>query len=545
MKLRQLLSGLAASALSVNLCAYSPSDQPGVIYKGLQNLDEIANTLSFDRQQSLGTIGKNNVVSSFLSPWDKDRVTEVINSTGDLKQAAKKVIAGTFKPAPLYDLSGFDANIETFMNIVDHGSFLKTYTPEARGITLDDTDALSVPTDTPLTKDLAGTANTATDQKSSSTRIPANTPVYILGQLFDLNDTISPEEDSWFLIWREEFGLKFVRSRHIGRLSSSSVESFREAINKTPKMVRTPRVERTFVYNNYKMLMPGTMPVILGAEEGVLKSVAEGGEGLRSGAILMANRSGTKVVSIDLTGRPWAIYEAKLVSAQLNPKDPDQKLPDHLKSVPVTSTVQNYLEELHNVIFHYPGYAGFERNYHRSFAWGEGITGIDEQRGQDISNFVYKLMLGFGHRLPRYSGDQIREGLAINTIVVDKSTDKESYHKTLVKHCTLGRIASFASNGHIVCIGSVSIEQLGVLDPAAAADALNNGMSFGDLVPLVATSPVGLRDEETGIWTIIPKAAVFPIFKTGPYSSWISRKDDLKIFSFFKDSPSLTTKTEL
>ena len=518
---------LAASALSINLYAYSPDDQQGTLYEGLQNPNKLADTLGLDRKQSLGKVAKNNLASSLLSPWDEKQINSVIEENSDIKQAAKKMISRVFAN-PLFDQSGFAARKEDFLDLVDRGSFLQTYDPKARGVTISDADALFVPTDIPLTKDLAKTANTATDQKSSSTRIPANTPVYIFGQLLDLGPEINPNQDSWFLVWREEFGLKFVRSRHIGQLSQSDIEEFERLVKSKPEIVRTERVEREFREGNFKMLMPGTMPLHK-----------------NDGTYQLAKREGRGGETIPFNDKTGTVYRAKLTEATLLSKDEIVGLNYHVKQVPINPTIQNYLQELHNIIFHYPDYVDSERNYHRSFAWGEGETGIDEQHGQDISNFVYKLMLGFGHRLPRYSGHQIKEGLDINTITVDYSEDKESHYKTLVEHCTLGRIASFTPSAHMVCIGSVSMAQLRLLDPGAATDALNNGMQEEDLVPLVATSPVGFKDVETGNWTIVPKAAIFPIFKTGPYSSWISRTENFKVFSFFKDSPKLTTKTEL
>ncbi|MCW7555765.1 hypothetical protein NX722_24675 [Endozoicomonas gorgoniicola] len=527
MKYRVFSLMLAASALSINLYAYSPDDQQGTLYKGLQNLNKLADTMGLDRKQSLGTVGINNLISSFLSPWNEVRINYLIKRTGNIKQVAKDVISGAFAN-PLFDLSGFAVQKEDFLDLVERSSFLQTYDPKARGVTISDADALFVPTDTPLTKDLAKTANTATDQKSSSTRIPANTPVFIFGQLFDLPAKISPDEDSWFLVWREEFGLKFVRSRHIGRLSQSDIEEFERLVTSKPEIVRTGRVEREFHEDNFKMLMPGTMPLHK-----------------NDGTYQLAKRKGQDGEIVQFNNSTWTVYRAKLTPAELYAKDKVKPLDYHIKQAPMNPTIQNYLQELHNRIFRYPNYAGSERNYHWSFAWGEGEAGIDEQHGQDISNFVYKLMLGFGHRLPRYSGHQITEGLSINTITVDYSKDKESHYRTLVEDCTLGRMASFARSAHMVCIGSVSMAQLRLLDSDAATDALNNGMKEEDLVPLVATSPVGFRDVETGNWTIVPKAAIFPIFKTGPYSSWISRKEDFKVFSFFTNSPRLTTKTEL
>ena len=276
------------------------------------------------------------------------------------------------------------------------------------------------------------------------------------------------------------------------------------------------------------MLMPGTMP---------LYSNSEGYK--------LAQRKGAYGQNISVGSISWTVYDAELTRANLRSKDKTISLSRHIKRPPMSATVGNYLEELHNAIFFYPSYAGAKLNYHRSFAWGEGVTGIDEQHGQDISNFVYKLMLGFDLRLPRYSGDQIAEGLGINTIAINHNKGTESHYQTLVKECTLGRIASFTGSAHMVCVGSLSMQQLESLDARAASDARNNGMKEEDLIPLVATSPVGFRDVTTGNWTIIPKAAVFPIFKAGPYSSWIARDNDFKVFSFFKNSPKLTAKTEL
>ena len=527
MTYKQLLYGLAIAAASFSLNAHSPNDSQGDIYEGLQDLNQLAEVMGLDREQSLGIIGKNNLVSSLLSPWDAERVNKAITFYGDIKAKARQVIKGAFS-ATLYDTSGFVTDVQPFLDLVDSSSFLQAYHAEARGITLDDTDALFVPADSFLTKHLAGTANTASDQKSSSTRIPANTPVYILGQLIDLPN-ISADEDSWFLIWRPEFGLKFARSRHIGRLSTKDMDKYKHLVTSSPEIVRTARVERHFFKHNYAMLMPGTMPLRDGSQ------------------FWLANRNGSNGELVQIGSDTWTVYAAELTPATLQSKEKKKKgipLGYHLKQAPIQATVGNYLHELHNAIFYYPDYSG-TNNYHRSFAWGEGTTGIDEQHGQDISNFVYKLMLGFGLRLPRFSKDQILDGMAINTIAVDSSTNKDSHYKTLVEHCTLGRMAAFVSAGHMVCLGSISMAQLATLDTKAYADALTHGMAETDLIPLVASSPVGFRDTITDNWSILPKAAVFPIFKTGPYSNWISREHKFQVFSFFKGSPKLTIKTEL
>ena len=524
MKYKQILCGLAITASAFNLYAHSPNDDDGIIYKGLQDLNQLAEIMGFDRQQSLGTIGKNNLVPSLLAPWNEASVNQAISSYGDIKNKAKAVVSGVFN-AQIYDAPGYLVDKEPFIDLVERSTFLQSYHPDARGITLSDTDALFVPTDTFLTKHLAGTANTASDQKSSSTLIPANSPVFILGQLQDLPGIISLEEDSWFLVWRPEFGIKFVRSRHIGRLSQEDIDRFETFVTDKPMIVRTGRVERHFPKYNFAMLMPGTMPVHDGNQ------------------YRLANRNSMYGETVQVGSDTWTIYSAALTPASLASKDKARKLSYHLKQAPMNTTVQNYLDELHNAIFFYPEYAG--PNIHRSFAWGEGITGIDNQHGQDISNFIYKLMLGFGYRLPRHSRDQIADGIQINSIVLDKSKDKESHYKTVVEHCTLGRMASFADAGHMVCIGSISMNQLQSLDEQAYADALGAGMTNEDKVPLVASSPVGLRDLGKKNWSITPKAAVFPIFKTGPFSSWISRPSDLKVFSFFKNSPSLNAKSEL
>ena len=533
MKFMPFLLGLTASALSFSLYAYSPNDHQGTIYKGLQDLNKLADTLKLDRKQQLGTIGKNNLVSSLLSAWDEKQVSDMLNETGDIKTAAKKVVHGIYSE-PLYDLSGFASDKEPFLDLIERSSFISIYHPEARGITLKDTDALFIPSKTPVTKNLAGTANTATDQKSSSTLIPANTPVYILGQLLDLPTVVNPDGDSWLLVWREEFGLKFVHSSHIGKLSQPDIEKYQRLVTSRPEMVRTERVEREFKFNDYQLLMPGTMPLYSESE-----------------IYLLAKRSAHYGQTVQIGSNTWTLNYAALATAVLRSKDERFSLDHHIKQVPVKATIQNYLDDLHNVMFHYPDYVEARFNQQRSFAWGEGITGIDNQHGQDISNFVYKLMLGFGLRLPRFSGDQIAQGMSINTVFIDHSLDMESHYKTLVDHCTLGRMAAFGRNAHMVCIGSVSMPQLRLLDPEAAVAALNNGMQEDDLVALVATSPVGFRWSKTvegqtiSSWTITPKAAVFPIFKEGPYSSWVVRREGIKIFSFFVNSPEPQTSTEL
>ena len=524
MKYRQLLGGLAITAVSFNLSAHSWNDAQGTLYRGLQNPGQLAEVMGLDRNQPLGEIGKNNLVSSLLSPWDEESVNRSIASYGDIKETARSMVCSTFKSL-LFDASGFAVDKTPFLDLIEHSSFLQSYHAQARGITLDDTDALFVPSDTFLTKHLAGTANTASDQKSSSTLIPANTPVFILGQLQDLDETISMDEDSWLLVWREEFGIKFVRSRHIGRLSQEDIEMYKEMVTSKPEIVRTGRVQRHFFRHNFAMLMPGTMPLHHYGSQ-----------------YFLANRNASEGETVLVDGNSWKIYSAALTHAKLTPKDKVEKSGYHLKQAPITATVGSYLDELHNAMFYYPAYAGPGIN--RDFAWGEGVTGIDNRHGQDISNFVYKLMLGFGYRLPRHSVDQINAGIKINSIKVDNSQDEEIHYKTMVEHCTLGRMASFTASAHMVCLGSVSMTQLETLDPRAAADALNSGMSADDLIPLVASSPAGLRDVVTGSWSILPKAAVFPLFKTGPYSSWISRKTPLQIFSFFKNSPKLA-KTEL
>ncbi len=71
--------------------------------------------------------------------------------------------------------------IELVIDAAVTGSFL----PEARGITLSEAHASFLPSDEAITNNLAEGANSASDQKTSSTLVPANTPVFIVSQILD------------------------------------------------------------------------------------------------------------------------------------------------------------------------------------------------------------------------------------------------------------------------------------------------------------------------------------------------------------------------
>ncbi len=65
----------------------------------------------------------------------------------------------------------------------------------------------------------------------------------------------------------------------------------------------------------------------------------------------------------------------------------------------------------------------------------------------------------------------------------------------------------------------------------AADDAIQSGgMEEYDKVPLLAFSPVGLKNGS--VWHITGKTAVYPVFKAGPYKTWVSRPN-LFIYSYF------------
>ena len=555
MKFSKYLLSICLLGLSLSVKAYSPSDQSLAIYQGLQDYDRIFNILGYEDDTVLGTIKNTNYLEKLLAPWQeasvnnylsgvtvsipediKALIAELLNINNDLELGSYlKASLGSLKSSIITEILSTARTDRYFMSghrvtksdqlrmieLVIRAGFAESFMPEARGITVSDAHASFLPSDEAITNNLYEAANSASDQKTSSTIIPANTPVFIISQLYDQSG-LSPEDSSWLLIWRPEFGIKFVRSNHIG-LPEESHAIYESAARNSVSLASSDRITTTS--KNHQSLRIGT-PIPRQTNSDYLLAVS----------ILHSLASITPVLNLQL-------YRAHITPSFLSVRDSGQELKNHLSTVAEPFTVVGYRRQLHQTTFVNPHYS--KPNINRSFAWGEGILGHDNYTGQDVSTFIRKLLLPFGLSLPRHSWAQVHEGIHTNLIVGSieqydnpkKTIDDpeqllSEHHQLLTDECTLGRFTSFAPGSHAACLGSVTIDQLRELDPLAADEALNTGgMSPGDRVPLLSFSPIGMKDGDQ--WHITGKTAIYPVFKAGPYKSWVA-KPNLFIYSYFE-----------
>ena len=201
---------------------YPGADHQGEVYPGLQDIHQIARFQGIDpRDNSVRwQMDEPNLVSWLLAPWDEAKVNEALatyrEEYGSIADTALKVASAA---AQNFDASGHqmtESELETLYKQLETTSYLQQFDRRARAITVMETDAQFFPGDVFVTNNLANSSNVAANQKSSSTLVARNTPVFVLGQLtLVASGGLELAEDSWLAIWRPEFGLKFVRSRHV------------------------------------------------------------------------------------------------------------------------------------------------------------------------------------------------------------------------------------------------------------------------------------------------------------------------------------------
>lgn len=545
------LCGIAALA-----AAYPEADKQGTVYKGLQDVHTIAEMQGINPQDTTirWAISDNNLLEWLLAPWDKQKVDEALSAYqkqyGSISQTAAKVANGAISNN--FDASGHlitEDERQKLLNLTRQTKYLNRFHPGARAITVVDTDAQFFPSDVFFTNNLDQASNVAASQKSSSTFIPRNTPVFVLGQLKTVDSAgLEAAEDSWVALWRPEFGLKFTRARHIALVDESLVGNFpvsshgQDPDNQL-KLTITSRVKS----NDMNQQLPLGTPVYS-----------------QSGRYFFATRSHQTPAYQQIESTVLRLYSAQLSPMELS-VDPADKLDNQVKQVPLPLNYHNYLNQLSNTLLKYPSdYVAPEHNENRYFALGEGTIGPDGERGMDASTFALKLIQPFGKWLPRYSVHQVEEGIKNHLINTTLNASLEENYQAMLNSCRVGHFVSVGRGNNMACLGSITLNQLGQLSDQAYADAVTTGgMTDQDRIPLLALSTVGLTTIEdvlinkpagsmefqaTGetlplyltskasmtVWYITGKVAVYPVFKSGYLSSYIRNGRSLRFYSYFK-----------
>ncbi|KEI72118.1 hypothetical protein [Endozoicomonas elysicola] len=549
--LLSLLSGVATLAM-----AYPKVDKQGAVYKGLQDVHTIAQLQGINPQDTTTRweIGESNLVEWLLAPWDELKVNEALSAYrqeyGSIAQTASTVVNGAIRNN--FDASGHlitDEEHQQLLSIIEQTAYLQNFHPQARAITISDTDAQFFPSDVFFTNNLAQPSNVAANQKSSSTLIPRNTPVIVLGQLMAIESAgLAAAEDGWVALWRPEFGLKFTKARHIAFVDEALVDDF-------PVSTQEPepgsRLKLTFTSRVRSQGVSQRLP--LGTPVYSL-----------SGRYFLAERNQQAPIARQIGPTLLQLYAAQLSPFDLS-VDPAGQLDNQVNKVPVRLNYQNYLNQLSNTLLKYPSeYVGPEHNENRYFAFGEGTIGPDGERGMDASTFSLKLIQPFGKWLPRYSVHQVDEGIKTHLIDTTHDATLEENYKAMLDHCQIGNFVSVGPGNNMACLGSISLAQLGQLSDEAYADAVTTGgMTEWDRIPLLALSTVGLTNiedvvinkpagtieipstgetlqlyseskESMAVWYITGKAAVYPVFKSGYLSSYIRDGRSLTLYSYFK-----------
>ncbi|WP_419535852.1 hypothetical protein [Endozoicomonas sp.] len=546
----------ALSGAATLVFAYPDADRQGKVYKGLQDVHSIADFQGINPQDTTlrWEIGDNNLIEWLLAPWDESKVNEAFDAYrqeyGSIAETAEKVVYGAI--AGNFDASGHqitDDELKQLLNIVKQTDFIQTFHSEARAITTADTDAQFFPSDVFFTNNLAQASNVAANQKSSSTLIPRNTPVFVLGQLMTVDSSgLEPADDSWLALWRPEFGLKFAKARHVAFVDKAMADDFPvtpqdiEPDNRL-KLTCTSRVKHSGCSKRFPL---GTPIFIQGGQH------------------LMAQKDQQEPTTITVSSTKLRLYSAQLSFVNLS-VDPAGELDQQVRKVPLPLSYHNYLNQLSSTLLKYPTeYVAPEYNENRHFAFGEGTIGPDGERGMDASTFALKLIQPFGKWLPRYSVHQVEEG--IKSCATEKATLEENYH-AMLDHCPIGNFVSVGSGNNMACLGSITLEQLGQISPEAKADAIGTGgMTEQDRVPLLAMSATGITNleevivtrpsgtleipstgetlqvssqtmEQQAVWYITGKAAVYPVFKSGYLSSYIRDGRSLTFYSYFTPKP--------
>ncbi|WP_257266267.1 hypothetical protein [Endozoicomonas sp. ONNA2] len=544
-----LLCGLTALA-----AAYPEADKQGAVYKGLQNVHTIAEMQGINPQDTMirWEITDNNLLEWLLAPWDKQKVDEALSAYqkqyGTLFGTAAKVANGAMSNN--FDASGHlitEHERQQLLSLIEQTEYLTRFHPEARAITVVDTEAQFFPSEVFFTNNLARASNVAANQKSSSTLIPRNTPVFVLGQLKTIDSAgLEPAEDSWVALWRPEFGLKFTKARHIALVDESLAGDFPISSHSPDNQLRLTITSRVKSHDINQRLPLGTPVYSLG------------------GSYFFATRSGQGPASRQIASTVLRLYPAQLSPMELS-VDPAGKLDHQVKQVPLPLNYHNYLNQLSNTLLKYPSeYVAPEHNENRYFALGEGTIGPDGARGMDASTFALKLIQPFGKWLPRYSVHQVEEGVKNHLVSTTQNASLEDNYQAMVHNCRIGHFVSVGRGNNMACLGSITLDQLRQLSDQAYADAVTmGGMTDQDRIPLLALSTVGLTTTEdvlinkpagsmefqaTGetlplylaaktsmtVWYITGKVAVYPVFKSGYLSSYIRNGRSLKFYSYFK-----------
>ena len=543
MKLK-ILFWFFPALLSTLAQAYPDADQQGGIYRGLQDIHGIALSQGINPEstEQRWQIGNTNLMEWLLAPWNPQTVNEQLarikSKYGSIAAAVRHVAAGAmtniYTGENNFDASGHQLTLremDSLLTAIGQAHCLDHWQQTARAITLSDADALFVPVDTFITKNLRKSASAASDQKSSSTLIAANTPVFVLGQVNPIPN-LNPAEDSWLIVWRPEFGLKFVKSRHVAFADQPLVERYSliqsEGSTMQLKMTTTSRVRE-----GINRLSIGT-PILAAGDGFMMARLLTDGDG----------DGDRKAPSSDTA---LNLNHAYLTTVSLTVADPHGILDNQVQAVPLTLNNRNLLGQISNNILKYPAeYVSPIHNENRSFAWGEGTIGPDGERGQDASTMILKSVRPFGWWLPRYSRDQVQAGTSHRLVASTHNGTLEENYRAMVTHCTLGNFVSWGVGSNMICLGNTSLQALALLDPHAAKDAIDwGGLSEEDPVPLLASTSVGLTtmaSEEnlpteqtlaTPQWFITGKSAVYPVFKQGYLDSFIRDGRSLTFFSYF------------
>ncbi|USE33818.1 hypothetical protein [Endozoicomonas sp. SCSIO W0465] len=538
------------------VAAYPEADKQGAVYKGLQDVHTIAKMQGINPQDAAirWEIGDNNLVEWLLAPWDEQKVNEALSAYqkqyGSIAQTAVKVVNGAIRNN--FDASGHlitEHERQHLLNRVEQTDYLQSFHPKARAITVVDTDAQFFPSEVFFTNNLARGANVAANQKSSSTLILRNTPVFVLGQLMTIDSTgLEPADDGWVALWRPEFGLKFTKAKHIAFVDEALVGDlpFSSLGQEPDNQLRLTLTSRVRSQDRSQQLPLGTPVYSL------------------NGHHFFADRSHQAPASRQIASTALQLYSAQLSPMELS-VDPAGKLENQVKKVPLPLSYQNYLNQLSHTLLKYPSeYVAPEHNENRYFAFGEGTIGPDGERGMDASTFVLKLIQPFGKWLPRYSVHQAEEGIKNHLITTTQNASLEENYQAMLSSCRVGHFVSVGRGNNMACLGSITLDQLGQLSDQAYADAVTTGgMTEQDRIPLLALSTVGLTTTEdvvinkpagsmeirsTGevlplyvaskesmiVWYITGKAAVYPVFKSGFLSSYIRDGRSLTFYSYFK-----------
>ncbi len=511
-----------------------------------------------------------NLKKDLISPWNGELVNKAIAAEKKTPKEYAYDMVEWILSSKKYAAAGYiisDEEKNELLTRVKNGDYLDTFSPYSKAITVSDADALFIPHQEFITNDLTESGNTASDQKSSSSVIPRNTPVTVLGKIAPIEVSLSEKDNAWLLVWRPEFGFKFVLAEHIAWADDAVVEPYEQAI-KQDQGLRLACTDRT---HTYRMEYPEDIP-----------------SKLLRGTPIICTENYYNLVFPSATEEQFnlgpafklSLRNCQFTTANVVPieKIPDWELDDHAPVSPTPFTNKRFVRQLENVTFQFPNYGSNNKN--RSYGWGEATTGIDRLRGQDISSTVRYLLQPFGFSLPRFSKDQIAMGQKINNVTTIEG-DPTLLFNGMLNNCKLGTFASFGPGNMMACLGTITFKQLNQLDRSAATYAkTHGGMTEDDALPMVVSSPVGFRDsnrktqieekkkalfesfkqtlelgeldqtktallmkfassqaeDDTPSWHISARTSVYFLTKEGPLSLW-TRRNQMMFFKYYKDNP--------